>query len=172
MKKYFILSGKEQKGPFTIEELKKLGVTNDTLCWFEGTENWKKINEVPELKELLIESLSPPPPPAEYLNENQTRSKGGIKKLSYWIAFHLFALIFSYTGLKIFNDGRSGSRYETNEFWPFIDFTYKVNSSWFVNEIGKIKFNGLFFQYDWSEFIIYAGGGAVLFFLAKISQRN
>ncbi len=59
MKKYFVHNGKDQDGPYTIEELKAKGITSKTNVWFEGISTWTEAQFIPELKELLI---STPPP--------------------------------------------------------------------------------------------------------------
>jgi hypothetical protein len=61
-KEFFYLDGKEQKGPFTKEQLLTVGLKPDTLVWTEGFENWKPLREVEELK-VLLKKTQPPPPP-------------------------------------------------------------------------------------------------------------
>ena len=60
-KEYYILEEKEQKGPFTFEQLKTFGLNANTLVWTDGMENWKPLKEITELKDLL--KKTPPPPP-------------------------------------------------------------------------------------------------------------
>lgn len=60
-KEYYYLDGKEQKGPYSIEQLKDLNLNSDTLIWEESFENWKPLNEIEELQGLL--KKVPPPPP-------------------------------------------------------------------------------------------------------------
>jgi hypothetical protein len=59
MKKYYIGSDNKQSGPFTIEELKSIKITRDTLVWFEGLEDWKTAGSIPDL-EALFASFPPP----------------------------------------------------------------------------------------------------------------
>jgi len=61
MKKYFYSDGREKKGPFSFEELKKEEINPNTLIWFEGLGDWTPIKEIKELEEIL--QLSPPPIP-------------------------------------------------------------------------------------------------------------
>ena len=49
MKKYFYTNGIEQKGPFSLEELKEQNLTSDTKVWYYGLENWTNIIEIEEL---------------------------------------------------------------------------------------------------------------------------
>ncbi|MBK7442533.1 MAG: DUF4339 domain-containing protein [Bacteroidetes bacterium] len=59
MKKYFLHNGKEQEGPFSLEDLKQKGVTYKTMVWFDGIQAWTEAQYIPELKEFA--SSSPPP---------------------------------------------------------------------------------------------------------------
>jgi uncharacterized protein HemX len=59
MQKFYIHKDDQQQGPFSIDELKDLKITRDTMIWFEGADNWKKAIEVDELKEIF--KTVPPP---------------------------------------------------------------------------------------------------------------
>lgn len=61
MKLFFIEEKGEQKGPFTISELKEKKVLDSTLVWTEGLEQWVSAKNIDELKPILI--ASPPPLP-------------------------------------------------------------------------------------------------------------
>ena len=65
MKEYFYLIGKDQNGPFSFEELVAKGITEDTLIWSEGMDNWEKLKDIPELKQVLRPGPPPPPKDAE-----------------------------------------------------------------------------------------------------------
>jgi hypothetical protein len=60
-KEFYYLDGKEQKGPYSIDQFKDLNLKSDTLIWEESFDNWKPLKEVEELKSLL--KKVPPPPP-------------------------------------------------------------------------------------------------------------
>lgn len=60
-KEFYYLDGKEQKGPYSIDQLKEINLKSDTLIWEESFDNWKPLREVEELKGLL--KKTPPPPP-------------------------------------------------------------------------------------------------------------
>jgi len=68
-KEFYYLDEKEQKGPFSIDQLRTVGLKPDTLVWADGFENWKPVKEVEELKGLL--KKTPPPPP---IIDNSTNS--------------------------------------------------------------------------------------------------
>lgn len=52
-KEFYYLDEKKQKGPFSIDQLKTVGLKPDTLVWTDGFENWKPVKDVEELKGLL-----------------------------------------------------------------------------------------------------------------------
>lgn len=58
---FYLHNGKEKTGPFTIDELKKMPLTKETFVWSEGFADWKKITDVPELKDILGFPQTPPP---------------------------------------------------------------------------------------------------------------
>ena len=64
---YFVLIDKQQNGPHTIDNIKMLidqkKINRDTLAWKEGMEDWHKITELEDLKQ-LFDSVPPPPPGA------------------------------------------------------------------------------------------------------------
>jgi len=59
MKKYFYSNGTEKQGPFSFDELKTENITQETLIWFEGLEDWTVAYEIEELNEIF--ELIPPP---------------------------------------------------------------------------------------------------------------
>jgi len=59
MKKYFLHNGKTQEGPFSVDDLRRKGVTNKTMIWFDGIKDWTEAQHILELKEFL--TISPPP---------------------------------------------------------------------------------------------------------------
>lgn len=59
-KQYFTIINEEQKGPFSIEELKALGVGEESMIWVEGFDDWKKASEVDSLQ-IVFNRTTPPP---------------------------------------------------------------------------------------------------------------
>jgi len=57
-KKYFILNGKQKQGPYTLDNLKEIGIGRNTMVWYAGMEKWMTATELPELKEIVV--LIPP----------------------------------------------------------------------------------------------------------------
>ncbi len=66
MTKYFVSMNGQQKGPFSVEQLQQMIVSNqitpEHFVWKEGMAGWKKANEVSDLAP-LFGSVPPPPPP-------------------------------------------------------------------------------------------------------------
>lgn len=202
MKEYFFLQGKDQNGPFTIEQLKGKGLTSETLIWTEGMDNWQKLKDIPELAQTIKPKSVPPPPPPDTTEkitktevsgqlkvttekapnpalEAITPSKSALTWLIVWCVFHLFALLMSYSEVDIFNDG---GKPRTDKFWPFVDFIHE--NARFIDDntapygsmyrSGKWEddFNGIFVEYDWSEFALYVGGAIVIFLLVRITNKQ
>ena len=65
-KKFYYLNGIDKKGPFSIDELALLNLSNDTLIWTEGFENWKPLSELPDILKLI-----PPPVPEDVAKLDQ-----------------------------------------------------------------------------------------------------
>ncbi len=59
--KYFIHDGQSELGPFTLDELKAQRISPATHIWYEGLSGWTTIENVPELKQQLFSSGTPPP---------------------------------------------------------------------------------------------------------------
>jgi hypothetical protein len=142
MKEYFFLKGKEQNGPFTIDQLFDKGLTYETFVWTEGMENWRKLRDIPELVQVLKPNSVPPPPPTEtdekifktevtgqlkVTTEKKTNttfeaikpSRQNLTWIIAWCGFHLFALLMSYSQIEIFNKYRTR---ESDAFWPIVEF--------------------------------------------------
>lgn len=61
--KYFIIENNQQKGPFSLYELKEKGLASDTLVWTEGMKDWTPAWQVDELKNFLYNTTSTSTPP-------------------------------------------------------------------------------------------------------------
>lgn len=111
-KEFYYLDEKEQKGPFTIDKLKTIGLKPETLVWTDGFENWKQVKDVDELK--IVLKKTPPPPPIidtlssssikdnenEILDEKMNNVEDSNIKL--WASFKIFSSILVFILLAIF----------------------------------------------------------------------
>lgn len=186
-RQFYYLKGRDQFGPYSLEELKQIDLNPDTYVWTETMDNWEKIKNIPELSKDNSKNKLPPPPPnignsndeAIMLdgkgNANANNSKKltisgnpSIKRLTIiiiWSAFHLFALLMSYSGIEVFNNF---GRYNTDKFWPFVSFWTKARRTYPHPDY----FDGIFTQYDWSEFAFYIGIGIVIYVLIVLSKKK
>ncbi len=70
---FFIIQNDEQHGPFTIDQLRDMGIEATTPVWHSGLDNWTLASDIDELRDLLVHS--PLPDEAEYAiphNDNAT----------------------------------------------------------------------------------------------------
>jgi len=122
MKKYFYSDGKEKHGPLSLDELKETDMTNETLIWFEGLDDWIPAGELDEMKAIL--ELQPPPifteekneliepeeKIVEVFNKNERRGRttkkgmfsspfsfdGRIRRTEYGISFIIYVIVAAF----------------------------------------------------------------------------
>lgn len=71
---YFLLTAKEErKGPFTLDQLKEEIKSRSELVWTKEYNDWKRVDEVPELEETVC-SLPPDSPKIKPLRTWQRES--------------------------------------------------------------------------------------------------
>ena len=58
-KKYYTHDGVSQQGPFTLDELNQKEITDKTLIWYLGLDEWVTVDKVPELHH-LVKDMTPP----------------------------------------------------------------------------------------------------------------
>jgi hypothetical protein len=96
MKTYYINNGKENAGPFLVEELKHQEIIKTTLVWYKGMEDWQYAKDLNELKFLFETELPEILPKIEEqvpeINRNGTTILG-IKKSYFFLAVLLFVII-------------------------------------------------------------------------------
>jgi hypothetical protein len=125
MKKYFLIDGEKQTGPFNLEELKNIGVTKNSMIWYEGLPEWVKANEIDEIKSLIPNISTPPPIPKEKVSQsnsnpsttntisvNQQKTK---KSKGRFLIPIIGILLLGAGGIFIMNQN-SGSGYQTTSF--------------------------------------------------------
>ena len=92
---YFILVNGENQGPYSVETLKSMGITPDTLVWTQGMEQWAPAGQIFELQQLFAPQQQPQPQPQQaappqgapqpvfqqqYQQQYQQKSGAGIKE--------------------------------------------------------------------------------------------
>ncbi len=132
MKKYFYTNGKEQFGTFSLEELKDKNITQETLIWFKGLDNWTKAKYIHELKPILelipppIESVDATPPPIVKAENKKdtTNIQNKVKEASnFWIAVgFIFCFLGGLIGIAMgFNYARGNYKKEIKELgWGMV----------------------------------------------------
>ena len=66
MKKYFIILNDVKEGPYTLEELLKTDISQSSLVWVAGMDNWLQAKYIQEISSEL--KKIPPPLPEKYVN--------------------------------------------------------------------------------------------------------
>lgn len=55
MKHYYLGTGGQRTGPFTLAELADRGLSGDTRVWHAGLKDWRSADQIPELASLLAD---------------------------------------------------------------------------------------------------------------------
>jgi hypothetical protein len=150
MKKYFTHDGKEQNGPFNINELRELKIDKESAIWYEGLSEWTIAGNVDELKEIFTKTpppfekkITPPPIQKQSISFSEENSAKNKEKSSSSFATRLLLILIIGVVIIYFisqnnrhTSGSSGSDYFDEE--PKRENTYqeKVMS---VEEIEKSK---------------------------------
>src|SRR5688572_23971596 len=85
---YFIITGNQQKGPFTLVELSSMQIEMDTPVWKEGMKDWIKASDIKELQSLFQNR------PPKYNQSQMDTSENGLQRKSFKItSFHWIGII-------------------------------------------------------------------------------
>lgn len=199
---FYILDGQKKGPFTETELIALNEVSIETLVWKEGMSEWSQLSSVAELSSLVpppipveIQSTQVEPTSDEPKSVSQPLflglSKSAIRNLLVWIGFHFFAMLLSYSQVEIF----SRHKPDTDEFWPFVKFTKSRNyfdetdesrrsrigrpASDYIGGVGvdgewktKTTFNGIFYEYDFTEFIVYVLGGILVLVIVRLSNSS
>lgn len=110
MKEYYTHNGKDNRGPFNIEELKDQKITKDTPVWSNDMQNWKKAGEVDELKSIL--SNNPPPLKKIQKSEYQKPKKSNFLK---YLIIAISIIAFLAIGSNIISENNTNQDNFTSE---------------------------------------------------------
>lgn len=80
MDKYYYAVNGEQKGPFTLQELKQHHITRNTLMWKAGMKQWEKANSIAEVASFLFNENEIPPLPSHQSNPTTIENRVYIVK--------------------------------------------------------------------------------------------
>lgn len=122
---YFYIENEEQKGPVTIDEISKISITEVTLIWHEGLNDWTEAKNIPSL-ESIFKKVSPPkipvvkkePPkfekPTQPQNENFEKVENGNRKTKLIAFVAGGTLLLIIVGLLVFKSGNSDEDNSSN----------------------------------------------------------
>jgi len=161
-KQYYYLKGIEKIGPVTKEDI--LSMPKETFIWTDGYDAWVQLSKLdfyqPKFPELPIKKE-----PIDIIPTVKNVSMYGL-----WLLFHTIAFAFSKYGVF----GRDFREYESlKEFWPFSSF-YTYTS--YYRGVGERdiyeNFNGVFYNYDYTEFFTFLVIPIVFFLIYRIFIPN
>jgi len=107
MEKFYIQEDDQQQGPFSIEELKELKITRETMTWYEGVADWKEAGEIEELKE-LFKSIPPP------LKSNP-KVLSEIRKDKTKLILFISALVIALVGILVYQNQQAKIESKINQ---------------------------------------------------------
>ena len=99
-KLYYYLEDRDQKGPYTIEELSGFTIKPETLIWTDNLENWKEARELNELNNIIRKTPPPLPPLPPLTNDPEKPTKIDKKELivvdsniKFWVTLKIYFVI-------------------------------------------------------------------------------
>lgn len=104
---YYLVENEKQVGPFSLQELKEKKLKSESLIWFEGLDEWKKVESIEELKELFVqpppissqeENIIIPPIPSEINNKEYELASVGARFGGYLLVNVIVLIIFFTSG--------------------------------------------------------------------------
>lgn len=99
----------------------------------------------------------------------EDKKNGILNSFLIWVGFNTFALIMSYSHIMPFSN-YSGNR--TDKFWPFVEF-HTTDKSYIMGIwYEETYFHGIFYNYDWSEYLIYVGLVGLFLIINKQSNKK
>ena len=138
MNHYFIEKNNERKGPFTIEEMKDMRLTDEYIIWSESFNEWKHISSIKDLEEYIIKT-----PP---LNTKKKLSVSSPLQISLF-SLLVFTVIFVVGYLNEVN-----SSYKITEQWGnFMGRNDSLITYMFINSVFKSSLISLliFISFYW-----------------------
>lgn len=110
MRTYYINSGSENTGPFTLEELKNLQINKNTLVWYQGMDEWKHAVDLVELASFFTVVT-----PSKKQSTTTTPTKDttkmeqtffGLKKSYFFLALGFLVIMITVLVLNIIQDNK------------------------------------------------------------------
>ena len=99
---YFVVLNEKKEGPYTLEQLKNIKLSQNTLVWRSDFNDWKLISDVDELKDYVI--IQPPKTEIEEIDEKIIKDNELIKKIVIKrTLIYYFSISFLITLISIYN---------------------------------------------------------------------
>ena len=112
MAEYYIRYQGQSVGPMPKYELRNYGLRPESMVWRQGMPSWMPAYAVPDLKDLVAEAGSTPPPFDDYPRDYHWHTGGleytGASGKSR-LVFGLFAIFLGWIGLQYFYVGKTGA---------------------------------------------------------------
>lgn len=107
-KKYYVIINDEQKGPYSLKEIKDENLSPQTPIWKKGMKDWKILNELSEFKNQDIpppfkqkkEISNPPIKNKNYGEDLKTNTANEFKKI---FQLFLYSLLIGFVGFIIYS---------------------------------------------------------------------
>lgn len=109
MKKYWIIIGKEQKGPFDFEELSKYNISPKSKVWYNGIKDWTVFESLPDFLEYQ-----------NYIKEQTIKKKKNSNKLFLIIIAVIFVSILSFFLFNKFSFTEEMAKKETERLFSLL----------------------------------------------------
>lgn len=58
--KYYLAINNKQEGPYSLQQLRDMNLDANTLVWYDGLDEWKKLENLPILSSQLSKTETPP----------------------------------------------------------------------------------------------------------------
>lgn len=109
MRTYYINNGKENGGPFTLDELKKQDLNKATLVWHQGMDEWKHAHDIEELNSFFI--VVPPRvkqaiPTPEIEPQKTSETILGLKKNHFFLSLLFLAILLTVFVLNVIQNNK------------------------------------------------------------------
>lgn len=109
MRTYYINSGSENTGPFTLEELKNLQINKNTLVWYEGMDDWKHAVDLVEFAPFFTVVTPSKKQSTTTPKKDTTKMEQpffGLKKSYFFLALGFLVIMITVLVLNIIQDNK------------------------------------------------------------------
>lgn len=131
MTKYFHTDGEKKYGPFSIEELNAQNISQNTLVWYYGLDDWKELKDVPELVDYLFpKTIKKESQKINDTNQDKTASNEKKPNKSLLLGWSLIVtgiVIIFYWGFNNFSENNKYQEIVSNSYEGEVDFDFYLD---------------------------------------------